>query len=238
MSGTGRLRAVVLLLLLLAFVASPAFAQYMFLDANGDGVNDASDQLDPSGTTTLDIWIDTASNRDGSPATCDADATTRLSIFSWEVALRAVGGTLEWGPLENILPISPIRACFATDADTTDPVWYHNGWGGSNILDPGRYHLGRLRVRVLTGNPAVIFQPFSLSQPSDLTSFGTLCSARDDDNTYKLGLDWHDTDGIGGSLVADAGGPYLAIPGQVIRFSAEASIYDTGRVVHLHVGLR
>lgn len=128
MSQMGRFHAIALLLLLL--LVSPAQAQYMFLDSNGDGVNDDADRIDQNGTTTLDVWVDTATNRDGSPAICDVGAGgTRLSIFSWEIVLRAVGGTIEWGPLENMLRISGIPACFASDSDTTDPVWYHNGWG-------------------------------------------------------------------------------------------------------------
>src|SRR5258705_61366 len=88
--------------LLLSFT-SPAFAQYMFLDTNGDGANDASDRVNPIGPTTIDIWVDTSTNRDGSPATCDADGTTRLTIYQWEVVLRAAGGALQCGPLRNVV---------------------------------------------------------------------------------------------------------------------------------------
>lgn len=211
------------LLLLLSFT-SPAFAQYMFLDSNGDGLNDANDRIDPNGPTTIDIWVDTSTNRDGSPATCDTDPATQLTINQWEVVLRAVGGTLRWGPLDNILPISGYPACFADAADTTDPVWYHNGWGGYLILSPGRYQVARLRVEVATGNPAVIFMPNNPAQPSDITSFGSQCLGKDFDNTYKLGLDWRDADGIRGSIVADAGGPYLGTPSVPIQFDGGATL--------------
>jgi PKD repeat protein len=210
-------------LLLLSFTG-PAFAQYMFLDSNGDGVNDASDRIEPEGSTTIDIWVDTSRNRDGSPATCDTDPAGRLTINQWEVVLRAVGGTLRWGPLENTMPISSNPACFADAADTTDPVWYHNGWGGFLILDPGRYHVGRLQVEVATGNPAVIFTPNNPAQPTDITSFGSKCLGKDLDNTYKLGLDWRDADGIRGAIVADAGGPYLGSPSIPIEFDGRATL--------------
>ncbi|HEU5310574.1 MAG TPA: hypothetical protein VFV24_03880, partial [Candidatus Eisenbacteria bacterium] len=118
----------VFLLLLVLHHPVPASAQYLFLDTNGDGVNDANDEVDPSGVTRIDIWLDTAHDMDGSQAFCNTDAATPLTINSWEVVLQAVGGTIEWGPLDNKLPLSTVVACFAADSDTTDPVWYHNGW--------------------------------------------------------------------------------------------------------------
>jgi PKD repeat protein len=227
MSEKGRLHAIVVLLLVL--LAGPAQAQYMFLDSNGDGVNDASDRIDQDGTTTLDVWVDTAADRDGSPAVCNVDPGTPLSIFSWEIVLHAIGGTIEWGPLDNMLPISPTRACFATDSDTTDPVWYHNGWGGYYHIEPGRHHLARLRVRALTGNPAIVFAPFDPRQPSDLTSFGTPCPGLEQLNTYTLGQDWRDTDGVGARfMVADAGGPYRGIASIPVAFDASGSINAAG----------
>ncbi len=177
MKRIGPLRAVVPLVLM--FLAPPALAQYMFLDANGDGVNNDQDRLEPGGTATLDIWLDTSKNRDGSPAVCDVDPSKALSINSWEISLHAVGGTIDWGPCENLLDISPNRVCFASDSDTTDPVWYHNGWGGYFILQPGLFHLARLQVRAVIGNPAVLIEPYNPSQPTDLTSFGTQCDAKE-----------------------------------------------------------
>ncbi|HET9251182.1 MAG TPA: PKD domain-containing protein [Candidatus Eisenbacteria bacterium] len=197
-------------LLLVLHLAVPASAQHLFLDTNGDGVNDSNDAVDPSGVTRIDIWLDTNHDADGSQAFCNMDAATPLTINSWEVVLQAVGGTIEWGPLDNELPISSVSACFADEADTTDPVWYHNGWGGHYILDPGRYHVGTLRVRVLTGNPAIAVRSHDPAQPNDLTSFGTKCLATQGDNTYRLGEDWWDAAGLGDGLVADAGGPYTA----------------------------
>jgi PKD repeat protein len=201
----------------------------MYLDTNGDGVNDTSDQIDANGPTTVDIWVNTAANRDGSPVACDVSATTPLTINSWEIVLQAVGGTLEWGSLQNLLAISPGRANFASAGDTTDPVWYHNGWGGYYILPAGLYHVGQMRVTVLTGHPAIAIVPFKPSQPTDLTSFGTNCPGRDDDNTYKLGFDWTDVAGIGGGIIADAGGPYLSSPSIPIQFTSSATLNPPGR---------
>ena len=228
MTLVGRLIGLAFLLILVLHVPIPASAQHLFLDTNGDGVNDSSDEVDPSGVTRIDIWLDTNHDADGSPAFCNTDAATPLTINSWEVVLQAVGGTIEWGPLDNELPISPVSACFADEADTTDPVWYHNGWGGHFILDPGRYHVGTLRVRVLTGTPAIAVRPYDPAQPNDLTSFGTKCLATQGDNTYRLGEDWLDAAGIGEGLVADAGGPYQARRNAPVTFDSRETMNIQG----------
>lgn len=214
-------------LLLLLTVAAPARAQYMYLDANGDGIHDATDQLRTDGPTTLDIWVNTATNRDGSQATCNVDGALPLTINSWSIVLHAVGGALEWGPLENVLPITSPRATFADPSDTTDPYIYHNGWGGYSIVEPGLHHLARLKVKIASGDPAVIIRPNNPAEPGDLTSFGTWCYALDLDNTYKLGYDWFDADGIG-RLAANPGGPYRTLPGDPVRFDGTQTVNPDG----------
>ena len=61
-----RLARALLLPLLILLGPSAAHAQYVFLDVNGDGVNDGADQLNPSGPTDVDVWFVTDHNRDGS----------------------------------------------------------------------------------------------------------------------------------------------------------------------------
>jgi len=226
MRFTGSVLAVGSLLLLLS-TAAPAHAQYMYLDANGDGIHDETDQLRTDGPTTLDIWINTATNRDGSQAACNVDGATPLTVNSWEIVLHAVGGTFEWGPLENVLPISTLRVTFADPSDTTDPYFYHNGWGGYSIVEPGLHHLARLKVKIASGDPAVVIEPYNPLEPADLTSFGTMCYALDLDNTYKLGYDWFDADGIG-KLAANPGGPYRALPGDQVRFDGRQTVNPDG----------
>jgi hypothetical protein len=55
-------------------------AQYMYLDSNGDGIHTAADEVNPAGPTTIEIWLNTAVNRDGSPAVCSIDTSLPLSI--------------------------------------------------------------------------------------------------------------------------------------------------------------
>ena len=56
-------------LLACLFVCAPfADAQYMFLDANGDGRSTSADHLQRLQWADVDLWFVTNTNRDGSPA--------------------------------------------------------------------------------------------------------------------------------------------------------------------------
>jgi PKD repeat protein len=217
-----------LLALLVVLLAAPAaMAQYVFLDANGDGVNDASDQLHTSGPTNIDIWFVTDHNRDGSAAHCGTDPTQELTINSFEVVLRVANGNIHFGPLENRLPFTGPPVCFADQSDTTGTTLYHNGWGYRDILPPGRYLVARLSVDVLEGNPSLSFLGRSPVQPTDLTSFGTKCEGVDYDNTYVLGEEFSDAAGIG-PPTADAGGPYSGVVGRPSQFDGYRSSNPEG----------
>ena len=49
---SNRTATALLLVAALAILAPPAAAQYMYLDANGNGVYDSGDRLAPNGTPT------------------------------------------------------------------------------------------------------------------------------------------------------------------------------------------
>lgn len=71
--------ATLLLAVSLFLPVDPVFAQYMYLDSNGDGVNDLGDRLNANGLpTTVDVYLVTGHNRDGSPAACNSDSLTTL----------------------------------------------------------------------------------------------------------------------------------------------------------------
>src|SRR5881396_626116 len=80
--------------------ASPSVSQYIYLDTNGDGLNSWADSLN-AGTTPVDIWLDTGSNRNGSAGGC---ATNGLASYS--VILKALGGTINWGTFTSAIPPS------------------------------------------------------------------------------------------------------------------------------------
>src|SRR5262249_42440445 len=121
------LRMAVLIPLLLLPIAMPAAAQYMFLDSNGDGLHTAADQLNPNGTpTTVDIYLVTNMNRDGSTALCDADAgATPLTMNSYVVNMMASNGKVQFSNFVN----DQTTMTVAFGEVNPDSVRYKNGFG-------------------------------------------------------------------------------------------------------------
>lgn len=215
-------------LLVFYLTSTPALAQYMFIDTNGDGVHTAADVFQPVGPTQIDVWICTDQNRDGSPATCRS-GNEPMSIISYEFALRASGGTVVWGAFTNLRP--EFTVWFARYVQAT-PTEYYNGFGGYPRLQPGKYILGTLSAEVATGTPSLSFIPLAIdTNPASGTSFGSACPGLDSDNTLKVGSDWFDADGIswGGASsppVIDQPSDMIIGEGQAIDQTLQASDPD------------
>jgi PKD repeat protein len=200
------IRHVVLAAILLLSITAPASAQYMYLDANGDGVNTAADQLNANGVaTTVDVWIDTDNNKDGSVAECntlDGDMT----INSYGLALGAVGGTVSYTNFINNRAEMPTVLAPFTATDT----YMSLGQGGGTINPPGTYKLMTVTITGVSGAPAINIIPDSPIDNQAFTNFGTACSGNDFDNTYKLigtqiGTgDFTDVDGLAAAAGANA----------------------------------
>jgi len=200
---------------ILTFAPSTVRAQYLYLDSNGDGIHDATDRMNKSTPTTVDIWLDTDSNRDGSPATCTFEGGA-LDLSSYEVVLHAVGGTINWGPMSNLM--ANLTSNFARDArDTTGTVYYHNGYGttmASKIYLPGFYKLASLVATVATGSPRVDIVVRHAINRASRTSFGTACLANAErDHTNKFGYNWFDVDGLQAPIDIP---PFVRAPGLVL----------------------
>jgi len=185
----------VLALALLAFVP-PSFAQYMYLDSNGDGAHTAADVLHAVGPTVVDIWLDTNHNRDGSVVTCDDGSTYPLDMFSYVVDLSATGGTVTYSAYTNRIsemgPLYPPRPPDGTNFSTGPFVT-----AVTAQLPPGRYLLGTLTVNAVSGTPSIQIVPGSdFSIFFDITAFGSHCGGTDFPNTIALGTDWFDADGL------------------------------------------
>ena len=75
----------------------------MFLDSNGDGIHTAADVITGTGTTNFDVVLQTDKNRDGSTAVCST-GDGPLDMTSYEVCLRATGGTVSWTSATNLQP--------------------------------------------------------------------------------------------------------------------------------------
>src|SRR5215471_6758652 len=95
------LRIAVLAAALTLPLALPAYAQYMYLDSNGNGIHDSGDQMSPNGTgTTVAVWLDTGHNRDGSVPSCDT-ADGVLTVNSYVVNMASSGGNVTYSGFVN-----------------------------------------------------------------------------------------------------------------------------------------
>jgi hypothetical protein len=124
----------------------------MYLDANGDGVHTSADQLASNGTaTTVDVWINTNHNRNGSDAVCDIDGTSPLGINSYVFNLRASSGLVSYSGFINRI------ASFTTSFGEVNP-----GTGRNTRMEMadrqgwlGPYRLATLTITGLSGTPRV-----------------------------------------------------------------------------------
>jgi len=164
-------------------VAVPASAQYMYLDTNGDGVCTSSDVLDNS-VTSIDFYIDTNHNGDGSAAPC-AYGSYPMSINSYALTLIASGGVTYGAWTDNM------GFGFSTGgAQAGNDYWVSKA--SATILPEGQYKFGSLAVTV-TGTPtlSIVANDASLD-PYAFTGFGTACVGTQYDNTFVLGVEFTD----------------------------------------------
>src|SRR5258705_4968066 len=96
----------------------------MYLDAEGHGVPPPADVLTPTGPTTVDVWLRTDRNRDGSPASC-VTHDGELTMSNYEFVLHASNGTLSWNGFVNRQPGMSMNL-----GEASSPTDYHNGYGG------------------------------------------------------------------------------------------------------------
>src|SRR6185369_12884291 len=68
-----RLLTITFLVVAMAGLARTSQAQYLWMDTNGDGVNTVADKMNANGTpTTVDVWINTSHNKNGTAAVCQS----------------------------------------------------------------------------------------------------------------------------------------------------------------------
>jgi hypothetical protein len=173
-------------------LANPTAAQYIYMDTNGNAVHDSGDRLNSNGSSTcVDIYLNTAYNRDGSPGVCEQDPVG-LDFSGYLFNLLAVTGTVTYSGFVNE------QASFTIPLGVFNPdgIRYSNGFGSPAALAPGLYKISSMTIAGQTGTPKISIVPTILGVPF-VTSFLTSCSGQDFDNTYKLGTsDWVDSDGL------------------------------------------
>src|SRR5687767_10305367 len=172
-------------------IGVPASAQYMYIDVNGDGVCTSLDILAPT-TTSVDVWLRTNVNQDGTTAVCP-DLSGEMTINSYTFILSAVGGTVTYGAWTDNMGFTINGNQFPDGTGRAgNDVWVAKASG--TIVDPGTYKLGSLAVTP-SANSRLEIHALSSIDDEALTSFGSACNGQDFDNTLKLPTDWQDVCG-------------------------------------------
>jgi len=221
---------------LLAF-AVPASAQYIWMDSNGDGVHSTADTMNPNGSpTTVDVYLNTSHNKDGSLAECNTQDGDLAVWNSFATHINVSGGTATFTGYTNRVTAfaagcasgtlafvtnnsTEMGQCQATSSPTNN--------GGLNI------RLYTVTVTGQTGTPSLSFVQAN-SQDQNITSFGTACSGPGFDNTYYFQQDWSDNDGLAAAPGGNAS-PMLNAPAtatgtenQPLTITATATDADAG----------
>lgn len=169
-----------LALTVLVTAAPAARAQYLYLDSNGNGVHDSGDRLATNGSpTTVDLWLVTDHNRDGSIATCDVGSEP-LSMHDYYFNLQAAGGSVSYSGF-----VTHVGNITFPVFDPGDGVRYANGQGGNTLFPPGTYRLATLTITGTGGTPTVSIVD-RVTGSAQITDFGTGasgCFGNDFDNT-------------------------------------------------------
>ncbi|HYJ34094.1 MAG TPA: putative Ig domain-containing protein [Candidatus Binatia bacterium] len=197
------------LAVLACFGATPALAQYMYMDTNGDGVWSTADVLNPNGTpTSVDVYLNTTHNRDGSVATCDSQDGNLAIWNSFATHISVPGGTVTFSNYTNQQAAFTINCSNGGLAFTSTATDAAQCQATGTPVDNGgtTQKLYTMTVTGVSGTPSLQFVPTN-TLDNNPTSFGTNCGGNDFDNTYKLGTDWFDVNGAGPA----AGGNALPI---------------------------
>src|SRR6185369_8125399 len=120
---------------------SISFAQFLYLDTDGDGLSTEADILNAQpNPTVIRVYLDTTRNGDGSPAFCSTPPES-LDMFSYEFTLHATNGTVRYDSYSNSM--LSMGAPFGEHSDDHD---YYVGFGGQASNAPGLYLLGNLTL--------------------------------------------------------------------------------------------
>jgi hypothetical protein len=176
----------VLALVLLA-AAPAAYAQYIYLDSNRDGVCNGGDLI-TTATDSVDVWLDTAHNLDGSLAVCSTGEP--LSIDAYEIIVH--GSDMTFLGYTNKRPEFTVATPLLVGG-TDATVGYAAEFANTNNLPPGRYVLGTMAVQRANQNcPALFLVSSTAARPSAVTGFRSECQGNAADQWIKLGDDFFD----------------------------------------------
>src|SRR5258705_12715063 len=153
----------------------------MYLDENANGVHGQGDKLNAkSKETTVDLYVRTNMNRDGTTAVCDTGPEP-LTINQYQINLLAVGGTVTYSGFINQ------QASMPTNFGELNPdgVRYKNGFGGGTNNPAGTYRLCTITITGATDSPRIDIVDL-VNGSADYTGFGSACLGNGFDNVYRV----------------------------------------------------
>jgi hypothetical protein len=142
---------------------APSVAQYMFLDANGDGANDSRDLLPHHGWSAVDVWLDTSRNRDGAAS---GMGEGQGGVAAFELTLQVDGIAVEWGVFR---PAD--REMRVTRGPLTDSLAFYIGVECGRPLSAGKHKLGSVHLRPRWGRAELSIVPCRVIGGTASTSF-------------------------------------------------------------------
>ncbi len=182
------------------FVGAPAYSQYIFLDTNGDGLNSNTssglpDDILTSATTSVDVYLVTDKNRDGSAAVCNSAEPFTINQYEFTLHTSGPGQVVFNSWTDNMNFTFGLVLCGdGTMCTGGGDVWV--GRGSGTQLPPGKYKLGTLGITVTTSSdPNLNFAVSSTLNPNAQTAFGSNCDGANFDSLIRLGVDFTDSDG-------------------------------------------
>lgn len=187
-----------LMFLAVLATATPAAAQYVFVDANGDGACTSGDVL-PYGDGTIDVWIDTSHDMDGSTATCSTGED--LTIASYDVVLASstsANASVTFHGWTNAVSQFTQEIGVAIEGPY---LWAgYQSPGAGTHLAAGKYKLGTLSFTGSGSGCAYVYPipSATISGTPRETGFWSDCLGANQDNIIRLGPDFTDVCGTGG----------------------------------------
>src|SRR6266850_28617 len=225
------LRALAIAVAVLSLSPASTFAQYMRISTDNPADNT---RLRPTGTTVLTITLDTNHDRNGTLQTCNSHSlnsgcgglTTAqpLDMFSYTLALKAVGGTVTWG---TFTPADAAYTDTSPQIQSDTEVEINRARPTGSFTPPGLATLGTIPVTRASGAPRIDVQigastvnPFGFG-----TGFGPSCDGFFFPNTYVVGDpsdpcgvvtgtagDWFDWNGVASPTDGSFYAPDIAAP--------------------------
>jgi hypothetical protein len=175
-----------------AIIAAPVQAQYIYLDVDGDQKCTYTD-LPPYEEGAIDVWLDTAHEAAGGPATCATGE--ELTISAYEVVIRAEGLAITgWA---NARPEFPQSLGYLQEGNAVRVAYTSSG--GTTHLPPGSYKLGTISTIPAQGCPYIrVVGSAFFSARQYTTGFYSQCAGPRGDYTVRFGEDFFDDCAVGG----------------------------------------